>query len=92
MLPGKSRRWGSAAQLLITYLVPFTAWDGRYDEVSCFAVQQVFGTVQVQELYEITPGLPWSAHERPESRLVFIGRRLNAAELRAALEGCTTAS
>lgn len=48
--------------------------------------------MQVQELYDITPGLPWSAHERRESRIVFIGRRLDAAKLRAALEGCTSAS
>ncbi|KAK9839865.1 hypothetical protein WJX81_007319 [Elliptochloris bilobata] len=35
----------------------------------------------VQELYEIAPGPPW-ASERRESRVVFIGRRLNAAQLR----------
>jgi G3E family GTPase len=31
---------------------------------------------------------PWGAHERRSTRLVFIGRELDAAALREGLQGC----
>ena len=85
-------RWGTAVQYLLARLVVFHSTNSHLSPACITATNQVLGNTQVQELYEITPGLPWSADERRESRIVFIGRRLDATLLRAALESCTSAS
>ncbi|MGE3770314.1 MAG: GTP-binding protein [Bdellovibrionales bacterium] len=46
----------------------------------------------VHMMLEGQPGKPWQADEKRESRLVFIGRNLDEAALRAGFEACTTAA
>jgi G3E family GTPase len=41
----------------------------------------------VHRLLELKPSMPW-CDEAPASKLVFIGRQLDAAALRARLEAC----
>jgi len=42
----------------------------------------------VHQLFQATPDRPWAPDEERRCRLVFIGRGLDAAELRKGLEAC----
>ncbi|TFZ01298.1 CobW family GTP-binding protein [Ramlibacter rhizophilus] len=42
----------------------------------------------VHRLLELKPSTPWAAHERPVTKIVFIGRRLHHDKLRALVTGC----
>lgn len=45
----------------------------------------------VHMLFDGQPGTAWEAHEKRCSKLVFIGKGLNRAQLQADFQGCYAA-
>ena len=71
--------------------------EGRPDVFRIKALLWVAGSARkhicqaVHDIYDVVEGPAWAPGERRYSKLVFIGRRLDAAALEAQLQGCLAA-
>lgn len=67
---------------------------GRPDLYRVKALVNVAGAAErhvlqaVQDLYDVVPAAPWRADERRATKMVFIGRGVDAEELQRGLEAC----